>query len=92
MKKHEQEATLAAKNTSTSVTSNKRQHVVAKAGGGPIAEDSSGVQESELFDMSEGTTKKRWAMVFSLFIAFVLCNLDKVNMSVAIVPMAKSFG
>ena len=91
MKKHEQEATLAAKNTS-SVTSNKRQHVVAKAGGGPIAEDSSGIPESELFDMSEGTTKKRWAMVFSLFIAFVLCNLDKVNMSVAIVPMAKSFG
>ena len=91
LKKHEQEATLAAKNTS-SVTSNKRQHVVAKAGGGPIAEDSSGIPESERFDMSEGTTKKRWAMVFSLFIAFVLCNLDKVNMSVAIVPMAKSFG
>ena len=27
-----------------------------------------------------------------MFVAFVLCNLDKVNMSVAIVPMAKSFG
>ena len=31
-------------------------------------------------------------MVFSLFVAFVLCNLDKVNMSVAIVPMAGPFG
>lgn len=30
-------------------------------------------------------------MVFCLFCAFVLCNLDKVNMSVAIVPMAEQF-
>ena len=42
--------------------------------------------------MTAGGQKKRWAMVFSLFVAFVLCNLDKVNMSVAIVPMAESFG
>lgn len=27
-----------------------------------------------------------------LFIVFVLCNLDKVNMSVVIVSMAESFG
>ena len=44
------------------------------------------------FDMSEGGQKKRWSMVFALFCAFMLCNLDKVNMSVAIVPMAESFG
>lgn len=88
---------MAATTTTTTKASNnnnnnKRQNVIAKAGGGSIAEDTSGIPESERFDMSEGTNKKRWAMVFALFVAFVLCNLDKVNMSVAIVPMAKSFG
>ena len=85
--KHEKEASSRAFDVS-----NNKRHVIAKAGGGASAEDTSGVPESELFDLSEGTNKKRWAMVFSLFVAFVLCNLDKVNMSVAIVPMAKSFG
>jgi ACS family sodium-dependent inorganic phosphate cotransporter len=42
--------------------------------------------------MTEKGEKKRWSMIFALFVAFVLCNLDKVNMSVAIVPMAASFG
>ena len=94
--KREKEASVAATTTTTTKASNnnnnKRQNVIAKAGGGSIAEDTSGIPESERFDMSEGTNKKRWGMVFSLFVAFVLCNLDKVNMSVAIVPMAKSFG
>merc|ERR1712216_628052 len=94
--KREKEASVAATTTTTKASNNnnnnKRQNVIAKAGGGSIAEDTSGIPESERFDMSEGTNKKRWAMVFALFVAFVLCNLDKVNMSVAIVPMAKSFG
>merc|ERR1712216_967935 len=93
--KREKEASVAATTTTTKASynnNNKRQNVIAKAGGDSIAEDTSGIPESERFDMSEGTNKKRWAMVFSLFVAFVLCNLDKVNMSVAIVPMAKSFG
>jgi len=94
--KREKEASVAATTTTTKASNNnnnnnnKRQNVIAKAGGGSIAEDTSGIPESERFDMSEGTNKK--AMVFALFVAFVLCNLDKVNMSVAIVPMAKSFG
>jgi MFS transporter, ACS family, solute carrier family 17 (sodium-dependent inorganic phosphate cotransporter), other len=66
--------------------------LITRAGGGAIEKDTSGIPESERFDMTEPTTKKRWAMVFALFVAFVLCNLDKVNMSVAIVPMAASFG
>jgi len=59
-------------------------------GGGPVAADT--VAEDVRFDMTEGGQKKRWSMIFALFCAFVLCNLDKVNMSVAIVPMAESFG
>ena len=50
------------------------------------------VAEDVRFDMTEGGQKKRWSMIFALFVAFVLCNLDKVNMSVAIVPMSASFG
>ena len=57
--------------------------VVTAGGGGPVVADT--VPEDVRFDMSEGGQKKRWSMVFALFCAFVLCNLDKVNMSVAIV-------
>jgi len=63
-----------------------------RAGGGAIEINPNDPPEEEVFDMTEGGQKKRWGMVFALFIAFVLCNLDKVNMSVAIVPMAESFG
>ena len=65
--------------------------VVPRAGGGgPVAADT--VAEDVRFDMTPAGEKKRWAMIFALFCAFVLCNLDKVNMSVAIVPMAEHFG
>jgi len=65
--------------------------VVPRAGGGgPVEADT--VAEDVRFDMTEGGQKKRWSMIFALFVAFVLCNLDKVNMSVAIVPMSAHFG
>uniref|UniRef100_A0A7S0S5Z4 Major facilitator superfamily (MFS) profile domain-containing protein n=1 Tax=Mantoniella antarctica TaxID=81844 RepID=A0A7S0S5Z4_9CHLO len=64
--------------------------VVVSAGGGAGPVDL--VAEEVRFDMSKEGEKKRWSMIFALFCAFVLCNLDKVNMSVAIVPMAASFG
>ncbi|KAH6779892.1 Major facilitator superfamily protein [Perilla frutescens var. hirtella] len=34
---------------------------------------------------------KRWAMVLLCFTAFLLCNMDRVNMSIAILPMSKEF-
>jgi MFS family permease len=64
--------------------------VVVSSGGGAGPVDL--VAEDVRFDMSKEGEKKRWSMIFALFCAFVLCNLDKVNMSVAIVPMAASFG
>jgi len=63
-----------------------------RAGGGAVVVDPNDPPEHEAFDMSADGQKRRWAMVVALFVAFVLCNLDKVNMSVAIVPMAKELG
>ncbi|KAK8565803.1 hypothetical protein V6N12_059355 [Hibiscus sabdariffa] len=34
---------------------------------------------------------KRWVVVLLCFSAFLLCNMDRVNMSIAILPMAKEF-
>lgn len=35
---------------------------------------------------------QRWRVVFAIGVAFVLCNMDKVNMSVAVLPMSKDLG
>eukprot|EP00889_Picochlorum_renovo_P000671 jgi/Picre1/27701/NNA_000665.t1 len=35
--------------------------------------------------------KRRWSIVALCFVAFMLCNMDRVNMSIAILPMAESF-
>ncbi|XVF33312.1 hypothetical protein REPUB_Repub17cG0157700 [Reevesia pubescens] len=34
---------------------------------------------------------KRWVIVLFCFAAFLLCNMDRVNMSIAILPMSKEF-
>lgn len=34
---------------------------------------------------------KRWVIVLLCFFAFLLCNMDRVNMSIAILPMSKEF-
>lgn len=34
----------------------------------------------------------RWRVVGMMALSFVLCNMDKVNMSVAVIPMAKELG
>ena len=34
----------------------------------------------------------RYRVLFTTIFAFVICNMDKVNISVAIIPMAKDFG
>lgn len=35
---------------------------------------------------------KRFVIVFLCFVAFMLCNMDRVNMSIAILPMQQEFG
>jgi ACS family sodium-dependent inorganic phosphate cotransporter len=34
----------------------------------------------------------RWRLVAMMAVSFVLCNMDKVNMSVAVIPMARDLG
>ncbi|CAH9123739.1 unnamed protein product [Cuscuta epithymum] len=47
--------------------------------------------------MTEGTKPwweqfpKRWVIVLLCFAAFLLCNMDRVNMSIAILPMSKEY-
>ncbi|XP_051224483.1 probable anion transporter 1, chloroplastic [Lolium perenne] len=40
----------------------------------------------------QGQFPKRWAIVFLCFSAFLLCNMDRVNMSIAIMPMSAEYG
>jgi hypothetical protein len=40
----------------------------------------------------KGGIPHRWQIVFMMALSFVLCNMDKVNMSVAVIPMAKELG
>jgi hypothetical protein len=77
---------------STMRQSTTREAIVARAGGGAVEINPNDPPEEEVFDMSQDGQKRRWGMVIALFVAFVLCNLDKVNMSVAIVPMAQELG
>ncbi|PSC72700.1 putative anion transporter chloroplastic [Micractinium conductrix] len=39
-----------------------------------------------------GGVPHRWKVVGMMALSFVLCNMDKVNMSVAVIPMAKELG
>jgi hypothetical protein len=77
---------------STMRQSTTREAIVARAGGGAVEINPNDPPEEEVFDMTQDGQKRRWGMVIALFVAFVLCNLDKVNMSVAIVPMAQELG
>ena len=35
--------------------------------------------------------QRRWGIVGLCFVAFALCNMDRVNMSIAILPMSQQF-
>ncbi|CAO2162185.1 unnamed protein product [Urochloa humidicola] len=54
------------------------------------ADAKGGVEEEE--DDEQAQFPKRWAIVFLCFSAFLLCNMDRVNMSIAILPMSAEFG
>ena len=36
--------------------------------------------------------QRRWTIVAFCFTAFLLCNLDRVNLSISIIPMAQEYG
>lgn len=41
---------------------------------------------------AEGKLPHRWKITIMMAVSFILCNMDKVNMSVAVIPMAKELG
>ena len=86
------QSTMTAVTTMRRSTETAREAIVARAGGGAVEINPNDPPEEEVFDMTQDGQKRRWGMVIALFVAFVLCNLDKVNMSVAIVPMAQELG
>lgn len=60
---------------------------------GPPEKDYS-VDNKEITSNAEEETfgwRRRWSIVAMCFAAFMLCNMDRVNMSIAILPMAESF-
>lgn len=45
-----------------------------------------------MVDVVKGSRwKRRFSIVGLCFLAFMLCNMDRVNMSIAILPMSKQF-
>jgi MFS transporter, ACS family, solute carrier family 17 (sodium-dependent inorganic phosphate cotransporter), other len=72
-----------------------------EATGGSGSDSSSDVAREAQVDSTEATSltmepkggiPHRWQIVFMMALSFVLCNMDKVNMSVAVIPMAKELG
>lgn len=58
------------------------------------AEYGDGLFEPQHKQLLEGLTgwRRRWTIVLLCFVAFMLCNMDRVNMSVAILPMSQQYG
>jgi len=66
-------------------------------GGGPDEDDADGWEFTFPQSSSDVTTlwrgaPSRYRILFVTVFAFVVCNMDKVNISVAIIPMARDFG
>ncbi|KAK9841600.1 hypothetical protein WJX74_008540 [Apatococcus lobatus] len=71
--------------------SSKQPLAVSAQGGGGLAGQQSnagppGPQPPKQF------IPHRWRVVAMMSLAFILCNMDKVNMSVAVIPMAEELG
>jgi hypothetical protein len=42
--------------------------------------------------VASGRWPQRFVIVALCFVAFMLCNMDRVNMSIAVLPMQKEYG
>ncbi|KAF6256196.1 carbohydrate transporter [Scenedesmus sp. NREL 46B-D3] len=54
--------------------------------------DTPAAAEAAAVPAQQGFIAHRWRIVLMMSMAFVLCNMDKVNMSVAVIPMARDLG
>lgn len=70
---------------------------LAQVAAGELAAPLDGAAAAQEGDAGHGTAvspsgwQKRWTIVGLCFVAFLLCNMDRVNMSIAILPMSEEF-
>ncbi|GFP91507.1 probable anion transporter 2 chloroplastic [Phtheirospermum japonicum] len=82
--------------TRTRADFKSEEHDIAETKSDSI-ESTGGASEAVLIEGDEQTKSwweqfpKRWVMVLLCFASFLLCNMDRVNMSIAILPMSKEF-
>jgi len=70
----------------------RKVEIPLETGGGAAKAVKLGTTPIDKMEMSKGYNKLVWTLITLLAVAFVLCNLDKVNMSVAVIPLAEQFG
>ncbi|KAF7844537.1 ascorbate transporter, chloroplastic-like [Senna tora] len=85
-RKHPQLA--LGKANKTRVYYKSEEYPETKVNSRPSAE---GTGEAILLEENAEAFPKRWVIVLLCFAAFVLCNMDRVNMSIAILPMSQEF-
>lgn len=86
----ETESTGESTLNGSAALSNGRSNGTAAAGSSP---DSAAAEAgAAAVPAQQGFIAHRWRIVLMMSMAFVLCNMDKVNMSVAVIPMARDLG
>lgn len=56
-----------------------------------VSDDGSASRSAPSDIRKQPPTSSRYVMVLHCFLSFVVCNIDRINLSVAIIPMAKTF-
>ena len=64
----------------------------AEPSGSSDEAEAAAAEEALVAKRNAGPVPHRWRVVGLMALSFVLCNMDKVNMSVAVIPMAKELG
>uniref|UniRef100_A0A7S3VMN6 Major facilitator superfamily (MFS) profile domain-containing protein n=1 Tax=Dunaliella tertiolecta TaxID=3047 RepID=A0A7S3VMN6_DUNTE len=72
-------------------TSSSNSSPSTSSSGSSRSSVSSGDKGKGMLEKESGW-RRRWTIVLLCFFAFMLCNMDRVNMSVAILPMKAEFG
>jgi ACS family sodium-dependent inorganic phosphate cotransporter len=57
-----------------------------------VEPDATALEAPSLEDAPAGYWPRRWILVFGCFLSIVVCYIDRVNISYAILPMAKEYG
>ena len=75
--------TSSSINSHNDITENKTSTQSTKNGNLSVSSSSNSISTSEM--------PHRFVFVFHCFLSFVICNIDRINLSVAILPMAQQY-